>query len=69
MAEQKKLTRNEHDRVIAGVASGLADYFGIDSTLVRILFVIFALAGGPGLLVYIILWIIMPLESSGTPAA
>jgi phage shock protein C len=48
--------------MLAGVAGGIAKYFNVDPTLVRLLFVLFALAGGPGLLVYIIMWIIMPIE-------
>ncbi|MFL7838842.1 MAG: PspC domain-containing protein [Candidatus Promineifilaceae bacterium] len=57
----KKLMRSE-DRMVAGVAGGLGDYFGIDPTLVRILFVLLTLLGGGGLgiLLYIVLWIIMP---------
>ena len=57
----KKLMRSE-DRMIAGVAGGLANYFDIDPTLVRILFVLLTLLGGGGLgiLVYIVLWIVMP---------
>ena len=57
----KKLMRSE-DRMVAGVAGGLAEYFDIDPTLVRILFVLLTLLGGGGLgiLVYIVLWIIMP---------
>jgi phage shock protein PspC (stress-responsive transcriptional regulator) len=57
----KKLMRSE-DRMVAGVAGGLGDYLGIDPTLVRILFVLLTLLGGGGLgiLLYIVLWIIMP---------
>jgi phage shock protein C len=57
----KKLMRSE-DRMVAGVAGGLADYFDVDPTLVRILFVLLTLLGGGGLgiLIYIVLWIIMP---------
>ncbi len=60
----KKLTRSTDDKMIAGVAAGIAAYFGIDTTLVRLLFVLFALLGGPGLLVYLILWVVMPQESN-----
>lgn len=63
---EKRLTRSMTDRMVAGVAGGLAEYFNIDPTLVRVLFVVFALAGGPGLLIYIILWIVMP-ESGAAP--
>jgi phage shock protein C len=56
----KKLYRSRSDRMLAGVCGGLADYFGIDPTIVRILMVLFALAGGPGLILYIILLLIIP---------
>jgi phage shock protein C len=59
----KKLYRSRSDRMLAGVCGGLAEYFGVDPTIVRILFVLFALAGGPGLILYIILMLVIP-ESS-----
>ncbi len=57
---EKKLTRSEKERILGGVCGGLAEYFGFDPTLVRIAFVILALAGGTGILLYIVLWIITP---------
>jgi phage shock protein C len=57
---EKRLTRSEKERILGGVCGGLAEYFNLDPTLVRLVFVLLALAGGAGLLVYIILWIIMP---------
>ena len=56
-----KLTRS-NNRIIAGVCSGIADYLGWDPTLVRILYIVASIAsiGFPGVLVYIILWIVMP---------
>lgn len=60
MSQNRRLTRSSLDRKIAGVCGGLADYFGIDATIVRVLFVILAVAGGPGLLVYLALWVILP---------
>ena len=60
MNRDGKLTRSRSDRKLAGVCAGLADYSGIDATLIRILFVILAIAGGPGLLVYLALWLILP---------
>lgn len=59
---QKRLTRSTTDRMIAGVCGGVARYFGIDSTLVRILWVLFALGGGSGVLVYIICALLIPEE-------
>lgn len=56
---EKKLYRSTSDRKIAGVCGGLAEYFGIDPLLVRIIFVMLLFAG-IGLLTYIIMWIFVP---------
>jgi len=58
----KRLYLSEHDSQIAGVCGGLADYFNIDSTWVRLAFIIFALTTSIGFWVYILLWIILPDE-------
>lgn len=60
--EGKKLTRSTDNRMLAGVAAGLAAYFDMDPTLMRVLFVLGTLltGGGLGILIYIALWIIMP---------
>jgi phage shock protein PspC (stress-responsive transcriptional regulator) len=58
----KILYRSRTDRMIGGVASGLAKYFNIDPTIIRVLFVLTVLLGGGGILAYIILWIIVPEE-------
>ncbi|EFO54289.1 MULTISPECIES: PspC domain-containing protein [Streptococcus] len=63
---EKRLVRNVQDKKIAGVCAGLADYFDIDPTLVRALWILFTLLGGSGVLAYIILWVIMP--EAGTEA-
>lgn len=60
---EKRLTRSISDKMIAGVAAGLGNYLGIDSTVARLLFVLATFFHGSGLLVYIILWIAMPVES------
>jgi phage shock protein C len=60
----KKLYRSRHNRMIWGVCSGLANYFGLDPTLIRVLFVISAFCSGMGLLAYIIMAILIPLEPS-----
>ncbi len=57
---EKKLTRDTSEKVIAGVASGLANYFQLEVTWVRIAFALAAFFGGGGLWVYIILWIAVP---------
>lgn len=56
----KKLYRDENNRVIGGVCAGIANHFGIEARLVRILFVIIALIFGSGLLAYIVLWAALP---------
>ena len=58
----KKLYRSRKDKMIAGVAGGLGEYFDIDPTLVRIIFVVSLFLGGSGILAYIILWIVVPEE-------
>ena len=57
----KKLYRSTEQRVIAGVCGGIAEYFDIDVTIVRLIAVALLLPGGlPGLLPYIIMWIVVP---------
>ena len=58
--EGKKLYKSNTDKKIAGVCGGIAVYFNIDATLVRLGWVVFSLLGGSGLLAYIIAAIIMP---------
>ena len=58
--DEKKLYKSSTDKKLAGVCGGLAEYFNIDSTLVRLGWVVFGLLGGSGLLAYIIAAIIMP---------
>lgn len=57
----KRLTRS-NDRMIAGVCGGIAEYFDVDPTLVRLGYVLLSICsvGFPGILVYLILWLIMP---------
>jgi len=58
----KKLTRSRKYRMIAGVCGGLAEYFDMDPTVVRLLYVVVSVmsVAFPGILVYLILWLIMP---------
>lgn len=60
----RTLRRSSSDKVIAGVVGGIARYFGIDPTLARVGYVVLSVisAAFPGILVYIILWLIMPEE-------
>jgi phage shock protein C len=62
-----RLTRSETDRVLAGVAGGIAQRFGFNSTLVRLAWVLSVFFGGFGIAAYVILWIALPrgpLQSS-----
>ena len=63
------LTRSETDRVIAGVAGGIAQRLGVSSTLVRLAWVLSVFFGGLGILVYLILWAVLPKGSAHTPAS
>lgn len=56
---QGKLRKSATDKKLCGVCGGLAEYFGIDSTVVRLLWILFTLAGGAGILVYIICALVM----------
>ena len=60
----KKLYRNTNQQMFAGVCSGLADYFGLDVTVVRLIFVLLFFLGGNGILVYLLLWILTPVQPS-----
>ncbi len=56
----KRLFRDTDNAMLAGVGSGLAAFFGIDAIIVRLLFIVVTLTGGAGILIYILLWILMP---------
>ncbi|MAS34635.1 MAG: hypothetical protein CL610_11555 [Anaerolineaceae bacterium] len=63
----KRLQRSRADRQIAGVCGGLAEYFQIDPTIVRLAFVVATLMGGPGLILYIILALVLPEAGDEKP--
>ncbi len=63
---QPRLMRSRNEVIISGVCGGLAEYFGIDPVIVRLIFVLVTLTSGLGLLVYPILWLVMP--KAGAPA-
>ncbi len=54
------LHRSTTNKIIAGVAGGLGEYLNIDPTIIRILFILISIFGGSGILIYLILWLIMP---------
>lgn len=62
MTEPRPFTRSRNDRVIAGVMGGIAHRYGWNSTLVRVIFVVLSIASVafPGILIYLILWLLMP---------
>lgn len=59
-----KLHRSQTDKIIAGVCGGLAEYFEIDSTIIRLLFILVVALGGSGILVYLVLWVLLPKSPS-----
>ncbi|HKZ45127.1 MAG TPA: PspC domain-containing protein [archaeon] len=60
MSKPKKLYRSGKEKILGGVCGGIAEYFNADPTLVRILWVLFCILWGTGILFYLILWVIMP---------
>ena len=61
----KKLYRSEENQIIAGVCGGIGEYFDIDPTLIRVIYIFLSfLTGGFGFLMYLLLWIIIPPKSS-----
>jgi phage shock protein C len=72
MSNNKKLTRSADNRWVAGVCGGLGEHFNIDPTLIRVIFVLASLLLGVvvgGMILYAILWVIMPAEDTSGPTA
>jgi phage shock protein C len=65
---EKRLQRSRDEKMIGGVCGGLAEYFRVDPTIVRALLVIVTLLGGAGVILYVVLWAIMPLAPPPPPA-
>jgi phage shock protein C len=57
---EKRLYRSRSNRKLAGVCAGIAEYFGWDPTLVRVAWIVLTLLGGSGILIYLIMWLVMP---------
>jgi len=57
---EKRLTRDVKNKKIAGVCAGIANYFDLDPTLVRVIWILFVCVGGAGVLAYLIAWAVMP---------
>jgi phage shock protein C len=66
VVQPKRLMRSSRDKKIAGVCAGIAEYFDLDPTLVRVLWLIAIFFGGTGFLLYIILWIVLPVAPATT---
>ena len=62
MDATRKLYRSKTNRQLAGVCGGLAEYFNLDATLIRVLFVVLAVLGGSGVVLYVAMWIIVPKQ-------
>jgi len=60
MDPTRKLYRSRTNRKLAGVCGGLAEFFNLDPTLIRVLFVVLAVLGGSGILIYLAMWILVP---------
>jgi phage shock protein C len=57
---EKRLYRSRNDRKLAGICGGIAEYYGWDPTLVRVAWIVLTLLGGSGILIYLIMWLVMP---------
>lgn len=60
--EDKQLRRSRTDKMVAGICGGLGKYFGLDSTILRLVFVLLMIFAGTGLLAYLIMWLVIPYE-------
>lgn len=60
---EKALRRSRTDKMIAGICGGLGKYFGLDSTILRLVFVLLLIFAGTGLLAYLVMWLVIPYES------
>ncbi len=67
MTSSSRIYRSKNEYIIAGVCGGLAEHFNIDPTIVRIIFILLTLGGGSGILIYIILWLVLPMEGKNEP--
>lgn len=63
---EKRLLRDSKNKILAGVAAGIANYFEIDPNIIRLLFIVLAVFGGSGILIYLLLWLLLPTDGSKT---
>jgi phage shock protein C len=64
-ATSRRFVRSTNNRKIAGVCAGLADYFDMDATIIRVLWLLAVLCYGTGLVAYLVLWIVVPEGPTG----
>lgn len=64
----KRLYRSKNDALLGGVCGGIAEHLGVDPTLVRVVFAVLAVVSGVGILIYLLLWLIIPREGSANPS-
>lgn len=64
LVKPSRLSRSETNRIIGGVAGGIGEYAGIDPTIIRLIFALLGIFGGSGIILYLVLWLIVPSQSS-----
>jgi phage shock protein PspC (stress-responsive transcriptional regulator) len=62
---KKRLMRSSTDKKIGGVCAGLADYFDVDATIIRLVWVLLLICAGTGFIAYVVLWIVLPIAPGG----
>jgi phage shock protein C len=65
----KQLYRSREGRMVAGVCAGLGDYFGVDPTIVRLVFAAFTVFAGMGILLYLVAWVLIPEQGETSSIA
>lgn len=65
MVKPRRLYRSREEKILGGVCGGIAEYFNTDPTIIRLIWILLAIAYGSGILAYIIAWIIIPLKPKG----
>ena len=58
----RRIYRSEENRIFAGVCGGFGEYFNIDPVIIRLVWILFVMAGGSGIILYIIAWLIIPKQ-------
>ena len=65
---ERKLVRSQTNSRIAGVCGGLGEYLDVDPTLIRLIFILLVIYAGHGVLLYLVLWLLMPLKETAVQA-